>query len=153
MQVLINRPSFSGNPTSRFDIYKTQALSSGSSTMFFPEDILSNGLQELVEKIRRFKELENNWDGYNADKISPEAIHDAINFIHSNSGKNLPFYFAAPGINGEVMIELKLGTRAAEIFFNSDRSTELLLFENNICKLEGDVETNIEELISFFNEG
>lgn len=153
MQVLINKSSFLGNPTSGFDIYKTQALSLGSSTIIFPEDILSDDLQALIEKIRLFQGLPNNWDDYGAEKISPVAINDAIQFIQSYSGKNLPFYFAAPGVNGEVMVELKLGNRAAEVFFNPDRSTELLLFENNNCKLEGDLETNIEELISFFNEG
>lgn len=153
MQVLISKPSFSGNPTSRFDIYKTQAFNSGSSTMIFPEGILSEDLQALIEKIRQYQGLPDNWDNYGAEKISHLAIDGAINFIHSNSGKNLPFYFAAPGVNGEVMLELKLGNRAAEVFFNQDSSTELLLFENNICKLEGDIETNIEELISFFNEG
>lgn len=152
MQVLINRPYLPGNATSGFDIYNTPALGLGSSTMVFPEDILPAFLQELIEKIRSFKDLTRNWDGYEAEEVSSHAIHDAIKFVHSNSGKNLPFYFAAPGVNGEVMLELKSGDRAAEIFFNPDSSTELILFVNNICKFEGDVVTNLEELIAFFNE-
>jgi hypothetical protein len=153
MQVLVNSPDFSGNSTSGFNFYKTPAWALESSTLVFRQDLLSPEMQQMIEKIIRFKDLEKNWDGYQAQGVSPQAIKDAIHFIFNQSAKKLPLYFAAPGVNGEVMIELKQGNRAAEIFFNPDGITELLLFENNTCLLEGDLETNFEELIEFFYEG
>lgn len=107
---------------------------------------------DLMEKLNSMRFFDKNWDSYGAEPPSEVAISSAIDFLRSNVFYSLPFYFTAPGVNGEVMIELKDRNHAAELFFNPDGSNELFLFENDECKLEDTIEKGFEELIEFFND-
>ena len=64
----------------------------------------------------------------------------------------LPLYFVAPGPNGEVVIEFRHGNREAAAYFNTDGSTELILNEGNHFVLEGTLEENYKDLLSFNND-
>jgi hypothetical protein len=63
----------------------------------------------------------------------------------------LPFYFTAPGPNGELVVEFKRGNKEAAAYFNPDNTTELILSENNQTILEGSVEINYKDLLQFIN--
>lgn len=106
----------------------------------------------FLQKLNTFSSLEKGWDGYNADKPHINAISAAKNFLTENQQIALPFYFLAPGINGEVMIEFKEGDKGAELYFNSDESTELLFFNHDEVAFEGSLENDFNRLIQFFNE-
>jgi len=106
----------------------------------------------FIQKLNAFSSLEQGWDGYNAEKPDINAINAAKNFLMVNQQFALPFYFIAPGVNAEIMLEFKDGNKGAELYFNSNDSTELLLFDNDEVKFEGPLENNFEQLIQFFNE-
>jgi hypothetical protein len=107
---------------------------------------------ELIQKINSFITLNNNWDSYGAGAPSVISIRNARRFIIRNALVSLPLYFVSPGVNGEIMIECKKGSKAAEIYFNPDESDELLLFDDNQCIFEGSLNDSFTFLISFFND-
>ncbi len=106
----------------------------------------------LMDKLNNMRSFADNWDSYGAEPPSELAINSAIDFLRTNASFSLPYFFAAPGINGEVLIEFKEKSREAELFFNPDGSTELFLYENDECKLEDTIEAGFTKLIEFFNE-
>src|SRR5690606_37293658 len=102
-----------------------------SSTVFENSAEEESLIKDLLIKLDSFGRLQEGWDGYQANPPSKSAIQHAKKFLTDNIGTILPFYFTAPGVNGEVMIECKNGEKAAELCFNADGTTELLLFVNN----------------------
>lgn len=122
------------------------------STIFFDETTFTHEISQFLQKLDRIEELEENWNGYNAAPPSKDAIQNARDFIINNSYLALPFYFISPGINGEVMLEFSYENRAAEIYFKSDGTAELILFKNDDAFLEGSLLENFQALIEFFNE-
>jgi hypothetical protein len=109
-------------------------------------------MNELVSKLMDMELLEDNWDSYGAAAPEKRCISRAVKFIVSNAQYALPFYFTAPGVNGEVLVELKNKSRSAEIFFNPDNTNELLLFEKSECIFEGEVDKDFTTLMDFLNE-
>lgn len=123
-----------------------------NSTIFVSSIKPDKRINDLISKLMDMEALEYNWDSYGAVAPEKNCIHKAIKFIISNAQYALPFYFTAPGVNGEIMVELKNGNRSAEIFFNPDNTNELLLFENSECIFEGDVDKDFSQLMDFLNE-
>jgi len=125
--------------------------SSAISTVFPIRTGIRDRVQEIWMKVERFRSLEENWDSYGAAPPAKVAIDAAINFLRKVNQTNLPLYFAAPGVEGEVMIEFKGESgKAAEVYFNPDGSTELLLFQDDEVEREGDLKENYSDLIHFF---
>lgn len=130
---------------------KSLESSSEISTVFPKRTGIRSRVQELWLKVERFRALQENWDSYGALPPSKTAIDSAIDFLRKVNQTQLPLYFAAPGVNEEVMVEFKgEGAKAAEVYFNPDGSTELLLFQDDEVELEGDLEENYPDLIQFF---
>ncbi len=111
----------------------------------------SSIIGNLLQKLDRFAELKNNWDSYGAKAPTARVVQEAKNFLIENHYLDLPFYFIAPGVNGEIMLEFSKGNKAAEVFF-TDNSTELLLYDNNKTVLEGTLENDFPALIRFFDD-
>ncbi len=118
-----------------------------SKSRYFPQTIAT-----LLQKLNRLARLGENWDGYGAAAPSDDTIRAATDFIIRHYALDLPFYFSAPGVNGEIMLEMSRGNRAAELYFLADGTTELILFKNNETELEGNLEENISKLLHFFDE-
>ncbi len=123
-----------------------------NSTIFISPGRNQKGINELVSKLMDMELLEDNWDSYGAAAPEKSCIRRAVKFIVSNAQYALPFYFTAPGVNGEVLVELKNKSRSAEIFFNPDNTNELLLFEKSECIFEGDIDNDFTTLMDFLNE-
>jgi len=123
-----------------------------NSTIFASSRKPDKGINELISKLMDMEALEYNWDSYGAVAPEKNCIYKAIKFIVSNAQYALPFYFTAPGVNGEVMVELKNGNRSAEIFFNPDNTNELFLFDNSECTFDGELEKDFSKLMDFLNE-
>lgn len=147
-------------------VYQTMQatnLSQGNAEYFYPLKGFENstifsssrrnpkGINELISKLMDMEIMEDNWDSYGAVAPQKSCIRKAIKFILSNAQYALPFYFTAPGVNGEVLVELKNNSRSAEIFFNPDNTTEILLFEKSECVFEGDVDKDFSTLMDFLN--
>lgn len=123
---------------------------SSNSTWQEDQNIISGKISDLLDRLRKLEALEDNWDSYGAKKPTTNALKSANKFLRKYHSTGLPFYFIAPGVDGEVMIEFSRGNKAAELYFNEDGSNELLLFVNDDVKTEGTLESNFEEMLQFF---
>ena len=128
-------------------IYET--LDIRSSTIFKT----SNGPSEMslktrktINKIKSYSSLEENWDGHGAVKPQTYIIERAIEFLRLANEDGIEVYFVAPGPNGEILIEFKNGKLEAEIYFNQDGTSQVLIYDDNECVLEGNLEENYEDL-------
>ncbi len=118
------------------------------NTTFTP---LSDSAKHFITKLHSFKSLSANWDSYGAQPPSEKNIEVAISFIAKADKNLLPFYFVAPGPNGELVLEFRKGNKEASAYFNPDGSTELILNDGNNFVLEGTVEGNYKDLLNFIN--
>lgn len=112
---------------------------------------LSDSAKQFITKLQSFKSLAPNWDSHGAIPPSEKSIDLAISFITKADKNLLPFYFVAPGPNGELMLEFRKGKKEASAFINTDGSTELILNEGNNYVLEGTLEENYKDLLNFIN--
>jgi hypothetical protein len=129
----------------------TIANTTSISVVVFSYLTLTTEAKDMVNKINHFKVLKENWDSYGALPPSANAIDEAISFVRMADKNLLPFYFTAPGPNGELVVEFKRGNKEAAAYFNPDNTTELILSENNQTILEGSVEINYKDLLQFIN--
>lgn len=113
---------------------------------------LSDVAIQFISKLLSFRSLERNWDTYGAVPPSTENIYSAVEFLHKADENLLPFYFIAPGPNGEVVAEFRRADKEAAVYFNIDGSTELILNEANHIVLEGTLEENYRDLLNFIND-
>lgn len=121
-----------------------------NSTVFPSSIRIESPAKDMIMRLEQMRNLKDNWNSYGAEVPSPAAIKYALKFIVDNIQYGLPYYFVAPGVNGEVMIELKEGDRVAEIFFWEDNSTELLLLDKEQVVLESALKTDFRKLLQFF---
>lgn len=112
---------------------------------------LSEEAKQIISKLNQFKVLNENWDSYGAIPPSIESVEKAIRFVKKADKNLLPFYFTAPGPNGELVIEFRKGNREAAVYFNPDGTTELIHSENHQTQLEGSLEKNYRDLLNFIN--
>lgn len=114
---------------------------------------LSQKSKKAITKIKSLSQLDDNWDSYGAEKPSNISINNAIKFIKKADKDKLEVYFIAPGVNGDTLVEYKFSNKiSAEIYFNSDGTNELLVFGENQCFIEGNIENEYNELIRLANE-
>jgi hypothetical protein len=117
----------------------------------FTSTSFSEEAKQIISRLTSFRTLEENWDSYGAVAPNQQIIENAIRFVKKADKNLLPFFFAAPGPNGELVIEFKKGNREAAAYFNPEGTTELILSENNQTQLEGSLEDNYKDLLSFMN--
>ncbi len=152
MGVLLNEPeAIYAQSTTKFESKRSFSFPTDSSIFLSKGTVLSDEVAEMNLKLNRLASLTQNWDSYQADAPSHIAITRAQSFLKQNHFLDLPFYFLAPGVNGEVMIEFKKGIHAAELYFLADGADELILFEDDEVKFEGTLSNDFRKLISFFN--
>ena len=111
---------------------------------------LSDAARKVVSKISGFRSLADNWDSYGAEKPSESAIINALSFIRTIDAHEIPVYFTAPGPNGEIVVELRKGNYEAEVYFNADKSNEVLIYEDNARILEGMLDHLLPQILEMF---
>ncbi len=119
-----------------------------SSTIFKTSDgpsEMSLKTRKTINKIKSYSLLEKNWDGYGASKPKNIVINKAIEFLRLADDEGIEPYFVAPGPNGEILVEFKDDKFEAEIYFNEDGGNQILIYDDDECVLEGDLEENYEE--------
>lgn len=89
----------------------------------------SEQAQTTLHKILRYEHLLPGWDENDAVPPAYKTIINAYTFASTADEFDLPFYFTAPGPNGEIVIEFKEGNKTAEVYFNEDGSSEMMLYE------------------------
>lgn len=85
----------------------------------------------LTEQLDLMLNLEPNWDGYGADRILPEVVEVAKEFVgvlHALLGRggDETNMFVAPGRSGGVLVEWDDATSEYEVEFNHDGSSGFL---------------------------
>ncbi len=99
---------------------------------------LSNEAIKVIDKIKSFSKLNENWDGNSALSISPKAIENSIDFVKLLDGRNTKVFFAAPSPEGSVLIEIKNRSKAIELFFTGDSTKgDFLAYKDDECEDEG----------------
>lgn len=152
MEVLINEPTAIYSQSTRVaETKRIFSIRNDSSIFLSRPTEFSEIVAVMIQKLSRLHTLSENWDSYHADAPSPVAISNAQYFLIDNHYLSLPFYFLAPGVNGEVMIEFKKGILAAELYFLPDGTDELIHFEGDEVKFEGTLSEGFKRLIAFFN--
>ncbi len=89
---------------------------------------LQNRLE--IQNIKNFKELQNNWDSYDALPVSDVSIEKAIDFIVQVNNFGLDVYLTSPGPNGEVLVQLKNNEKEIEFIFYPEQD-KYVSFSNN----------------------
>lgn len=120
------------------------------------EELFQKKYNDALEKISKFKELSNNWDSYNANRITQTTISRAEGFLRSiflallKKDKNLSEPFVAPCPDGSIQFEWNIGAREIEILipYSEHIAVSYLMVENEHYN-EGEVSTH-NELIDFF---
>ena len=104
---------------------------------YIPE--FSTKAKEILFRLYKFSQLDNNWDGNGAVVPSESVLNKAANFLTIADEYDLPVYFTAPGPNGEIVLEYKSGNNTAEIFFEDDNISEMILYTGKQQVYIGDV--------------
>lgn len=96
----------------------------------------------LIDTINSFKDLESNWDSYDADKISNDSITSAIQIVNSLEQSGLRIDNAFPMRDGGVKLEKDFKKSGSiEIEISSEKKIKLLIFNlNNDLVYENDFE-------------
>lgn len=91
---------------------------------------------ELKNRIYDFLSLQNNWDSYDADKISQESISIAIQLIELLYSNNIIIDYAFPMSDGGIQLEKDFDNFSIEIEINPEEKVKLLVFDkkNNLIK-------------------
>lgn len=152
MQALVNEPAvIYGQSTTVGELGTLYPFDQYSSIFLSKQIGFSDKVAEMIKKLDRINELSQNWDSYGAEAPSSVSIANAQSFLIENHLLALPFYFLAPGVNGEIMIEFAQGAEAAELYFLPDGKNEFLLFEDDEVIMEGNLKDNFRKLLDFFN--
>ncbi|MCX6136373.1 MAG: hypothetical protein NTV54_02630 [Ignavibacteriales bacterium] len=109
-------------------VFRTRA-----STVYYEERELLEETIDAIGKLKSFSRLQENWDGYGALPPQQDTIEQAISFVKALDRGGEPVYFAAPGPNGEILVELKKGNRTVEVTIEEDNHIKSALFIENRC--------------------
>ncbi len=119
----------------------SNSIASGSiqiqAQQFMPE--LSQKAKEISYKLFKFGELADNWDGNAAIRPNRQEIIKAHNFLSQADAFDLPVFFTAPGPNGEIILEYLSGVKSAEVYFEKDEFSEMILYEGNSQVYNGEI--------------
>lgn len=132
------------------DIYAYSLATASTLIMvqpFLPQP--SAKAKEILQKIFRYKKLPENWDNDGAIPPADDVVSRAATFIFNTDEFDLPFYFTAPGPNGEIIIEFKNDSQTAEIYFDENSKDEMILYKKNDQVYEGTI--NMQRLIEHFS--
>lgn len=102
----------------------TMTGGSGYNTISFG-DVSENNIGH-IKTIQSFTLLNKNWDSYNAEKPSFEAILKAISFSLWLSQRSVEIFFTAPIADGDILVELKNENANIEFVFSKNNSDKVL---------------------------
>lgn len=97
---------------------------------------LSENNLNQIKTIRSFLLLKENWDSYNAEKPSPEAIIKAISFSLWLSQRDIEIFFTAPIADGDILVEIKNGNGNVEFVFSVNAEDKILAWCDGDLKAE-----------------
>jgi len=119
--------------TSVASLYKINYYNSSSRrsvpTNFRFNHVSSNNYEKIL-LINSFSTLKRNWDSYDANVPSKQAITKAISFILWISEFNQEVFFTAPSPDGNIIVELKNNDANLEFEFASNSNDSVCAAQN-----------------------
>lgn len=110
-----------------------------ATVLVYTHNKLSPEATKAISQINSFKELGEDWDSYDAAKVSTDAIEDAIDFVKLLDRRGEEIYYIGPGSNGEVLLELKNGRKSIELIFYPNKKRKFAGFEGGEPKFQGSI--------------
>ena len=101
---------------------------------------MNDWLNDAIEKIRKFEDLEENWNSYGAVRIHPVAIDTAIAWLTALSA-NVPRPHIVPTSSGHVGLEWGTGYRTVELDIRDDGKVNILLGAEMVSPAEATIRT------------
>jgi len=127
---------------------------SGSPQEFSPHSLIlrkltpSDDALKIFAKLQSFRQLKENWDGYNAAEPSEHAIRAAVRLVEDLDRAGQKVYFVAPGPNGEIVVEIRRGDRSLEVYIDEQGNREYVVFDGDRCVRESPSVSDVYELIA-----
>lgn len=109
---------------------------------------LSFAASDILRRLDTYKSLKEDWDNNRASPPSKEVINEAISFLVKTEEASLPIFFAAPGPEGEILLEYKRDDLSAEIYFEPKGFSEMILYSLKEQVYDGEID--FETLVNFF---
>jgi hypothetical protein len=106
------------------------------STTLSEERVLSEDAIIAIGKMRSYLRLGENWDSYGGVPPQKTVVDRAISLVISLDRRGYPIFFTAPGPNGEILVELKVGEKTIETTFNNESEDSFAFFQRNQCVRE-----------------
>lgn len=100
--------------------------------------------RRVIDSLKEFGALPENWDSYGAVRIGEGVIEDAIRVVKAFDALQQEVYFVAPGPNGEISLELEnsISNRSLEILIYPDNKWKYLRFEAKDFVAQGNMTTH-----------
>lgn len=154
-QSVVKEPDFSYQ-TGRFPLMFDNSYNITNS--FIPDSSKFKGIKyfNFAEKISEFSKLHSNWDSYNADPISQDAITTALKtltFLNSkgilSSGITVSVF---PMRDGGIQFEFDSGLFCAELEITINGELIFILFDNKDNIVEEKQLFELSELSTLLDE-
>jgi hypothetical protein len=94
---------------------------------------------DIVRRLEEVAGLDEGWDGYGADRISPRAILSAHDFLSYHLPDDYPAPAVVPMTGGRVQLEWHRGKRSLELEFGPDATVHYLKWPGKITEAEEEV--------------
>jgi len=116
--------------------------------------IENSNVEDSIKKIFSMKELQYNWDSYNAEKISIDCISLSIELIRLLESHNIIIDNVFPMRDGGIQLEKDVNDLSIEIEISPERKINFLVFDkNNNLKIEVDYDIfKLDDLIENVKE-
>jgi len=103
---------------------------------------INNWVLSRIEELSRFQ---NAWDGIDAIAPSQSVILKANRFVNICSSRGQKIYNCAPGLDGEIMFELRneIKGKSIEVIYYENRTIIVQFGANNFTK-QSKIETSNE---------
>ncbi|MFN8306538.1 MAG: hypothetical protein U0T79_07185 [Ferruginibacter sp.] len=100
---------------------------------------ISDNNYRQIKTLQSFSLLQKNWDSYDAEPPSSEALLKAINFALWLSQRSVEIFFTTPLANGDIIVELKYGNANVEFVFSKINSDKVLAWCDGELMQEADL--------------
>lgn len=101
--------------------------------------------EEIINQIKSFQSLKENWDEENAKEIPRKTLLDSINIVEELNNFDINVYLTSPGPNREILLLIKSHKRELEIIIYPNKQ-KFVKFEDKNFIEQGDF--NLEKLFS-----
>lgn len=133
---------------------RNQAIDIDRTNIISLEDLSNQELpswcRSIVQQFKEITSLPENWDSYNAKRVSETSVLTAIDLLHSLIRHNTPEPSIVPTKSGHVQIEWHVNGIDLEFEVNSPTKIPVYYHDGDPQnEWEGTLDTNLTKLSSY----